>query len=376
MSNNSKRDEQPRPGPSGDKPDAAKAGKLLGAMGAAKGGIARSNSLTPQQRKEIARQAVRARWIKAGKIPKTDEDTPENPPSGPKETGTSGDGPKRPFSMFRGEVMLGNRKLECHVLNDLRRVLTQREVVRAISTGSDSEGRESGNLGRYLQRNPLTADGKFDAGPVIEFDVPGTSQVANGYEATLLIEICDKYLEAKEQGLLKPSQYKLVAQAGIIMRACAKLGIIALIDEATGFQQHRARNALQLKIQAFIVEELQEWARMFPEEFWLELARMEGIHYSPRNRPLRWGKYVMMFVYDAIDSDIGKELRAKNPNPKFQRNHHQWMTKYGRDRVNNQIQRVIAVMKMCDNMDDFRKKFARVFKRAGYQPGLFDDLDM
>ena len=51
---------------------------------------------------------------------------------------------------------------------------------------------------------------------------------------------------------------------------------------------------------------------MFPTEFWLELARLEGIRYSPRSRPLRWGKYIMAFVYDAVDSDVGNTLRELN----------------------------------------------------------------
>ena len=97
------------------------------------------------------------------------------------------------------------------------------------------------------------------------------------------------------------------------MRACAKTGIIALIDEATGFQKVRAQHALQLKLQAFIADELQDWARMFPDEFWYELARLEGVKYSPRHRPLRWGRYIMMFVYDAVDEEVGKVLREKNP---------------------------------------------------------------
>jgi len=57
--------------------------------------------------------------------------------------------------------------------------------------------------------------------------------------ATKLIEICDKYMEAAELEMLKPSQGKLAKQAGIIMRSCAKIGIIALVDEATGFQKLR-----------------------------------------------------------------------------------------------------------------------------------------
>jgi hypothetical protein len=57
---------------------------------------------------------------------------------------------------------------------------------------------------------------------------------------------------------------------------------------------------------------------MFPPEFWIELARLEGIKYSPQHRPIRWGKYVMMFVYDAVDPDVGRELRNVNPQPPFQ----------------------------------------------------------
>jgi hypothetical protein len=164
----------------------------------------------------------------------------------------------------------------------------------------------------------------------------------------------------------------LAQQAEIIVRSCAKVGIIALIDEATGYQKVRAKNALQVKLQAFIADDLQDWALMFPEEFWLELARLEGVHYTARSRPLRWGKYIMLFVYDAIDGDVGKELRKKNPEPRFLRNHHQWLKKFGRDKVHDQIERVITIMKLCNNMNDFREKFARVFKKSPAQLSLFD----
>jgi hypothetical protein len=46
------------------------------------------------------------------------------------------------------------------------------------------------------------------------------------------------------------------------------------------------------------------------------------------------------------------------------RNHHQLLKKFGRDKVHNQIERVITIMKLCNNMDDFRERFARVSRRA------------
>jgi hypothetical protein len=333
----------------------SEAAKTMSEAGASKGGTARANSLTKEERSQIARDAVRKRWMKAGKLKQVNEsETPET-----LEIHGELLGPEPlPYSMLPGKLTFGTVELECHVLNNHMRVITQREVVRVLS-----DGRESGNLQRYLSRNPLTAD-DFDLGPTIQFTVPGSpGLIANGFAATTLIEICEKYLEARAQGLLAKSQLKLATNSETVIRACAKVGIIALIDEATGFQKIRADRDLQLKLQAFIAEDLQEWARMFPEAFWLELARLEGIRYSPRSRPLRWGKYVMMFVYDAIDRDIGKELRKKNPNPRFLKNHHQWLKKFGRDQVHDQITKVVTIMQLCEGMEEFRKKFAKIFKR-------------
>jgi hypothetical protein len=273
-----------------------------------------------------------------------------------------------PFSMFPGTLTIGDVEMECHVLSNGARVLTQREMVRVLSGG-----RESGNLQRYLERNPLTAS-DFELGPTVQFRVPASGLIAIGHEATQLIDLCDKYLQAREMGLLKPSQMKLAAQAEIVIRATAKTGIIALIDEATGFQKVREKNALQLKLQAFIADDIQEWARMFPHEFWIELARLEGVHYSPRHRPLRWGRYIMMFVYDAIDPAIGNWLRENNPDPHYKENHHQWLKKFGRDQVDKQITKVVTIMQLCRDMTDFRAKFAHVFKNSPLQM-TFDDID-
>ena len=106
----------------------------------------------------------------------------------------------------------------------------------------------------------------------------------------------------------------------------------------------------------------------------LGIKRLEGIHYSPRNRPLRWGKYIMAFVYDAIDKDVGKKLREKNPDPRHGRNHHQWLKEFGKEKLIGQIQSVITIMKLCDNMADFRKKFDRVFSKSPVQSS-FDDIN-
>jgi hypothetical protein len=334
----------------------SKAAKQLSDLGAAKGGQARANVLTPERRSEIARKAVAARWENAGKT---------------KVEQVSGVAVRRaetrtdaiialPLALFPGRLTIADAEFQCYVLDTGKRVLSQREVVRALT------GQIKGDLGRYLESQNLKPfiDGKIVADQTIQFSIPGNPVTSNGYEATLLLDICDAYLKARLEGALAPNQLHLAKQAEIITRACAKIGIIALIDEVTGYGAFKKKQEYQLKLQAFIAEDMQDWARMFPDEFWYELARLEGIRYSARSRPLRWGKYIMAFVYDAVDADVGKELRAKNPDPHYKQNHHQWLKEFGRDKVHDQITRVVTIMKLCNNMEDFRKHFAKVFKKT------------
>lgn len=333
---------------------------------ASRGGRARASVLTPDERKAIARTAAKARWGLTAEGPKQASSLVQPKKKAKKRPGrqdlsSPAERAALPVALFPGTLAIADQQLPVYVLDNGKRVITQSEVVRIITDGSTT-----GFLARYLDASNLHP--YIDKDRILEqsvrFSIPGTSFEGVGYEATLLLDICDAYLRARLDGKLLKVQETLAKQAEIITRACAKVGIIALIDEATGYQEFRKKRELQVKLQAFIAEDMQEWALMFPQEFWFELARLEGIHYSPRSRPLRWGKYIMAFVYDAIDGDVGKELRKKNPDPHFRQNHHQWLKDFGRQKVHDQIQSVVTIMKLCDNMDEFRQKFARVFKKA------------
>jgi len=329
----------------------------LSKLGAAKGGRARANVLTAEERSEIARKAVQARWAK---VKSAIVEQVSNVPATTKKSTNIRHPSGLPLALFKGELTMGTVTFPVYVLDNGKRVMAQREVVRALT------GQVRGDILRYIGSASLA--GFIDAQTILDqtmrFAISGTQLTGSGYEATLLLDICDAYLRAREAGKLAPHEESIAKQAEIITRACAKVGIIALIDEATGFEAFKKKRDLQLKLQAFIAEDLQEWARMFPQDFWFELARLEGIHYSARSRPLRWGKYIMAFVYDAIDGDVGRKLREINPDPHFKQNHHQWLKEFGRQKVHDQIERVITIMKLCDDMDDFRRKFARVFKKS------------
>jgi P63C domain len=326
---------------------------------AAQGGKARASVLTPEERKKIARTAALARWGEK----EDDKQASHSPDQPSKSSEKKEESSVLPIALFRGKLSIGDAQFSVYVLDNGKRVMAQREVVRVLT------GHTKGDLGRYLESQSIRPyiDSEKIGRQTIHFKIPATQYKGIGYEATLLLDICDAYLRAREAGALAQNQQEIAKQAEIITRACAKVGIIALIDEATGYEAFKKKRDLQLKLQAFIADDMQEWARMFPHEFWFELARLEGIHYSPRNRPLRWGRYVMAFVYDAIDKDVGNKLREVNPDPHYRQNHHQWLRDFGRDKVHDQLQRVITVMKLCDDMTDFRKKFARVFRKTPLQ---------
>lgn len=339
--------------------EASDAARALSKRGAAKGGRARANVLSDEERREIAQGASRARWAKAGKgsaPPVPVEEAEEPAPAQPTD--------ELPYSAFPGTLEMGDTSLECHVLNDGRRVLTAREVVRALrGTRSNPP-----SIQRYLDALPAYQDGMFD-NRTLQFRIPGLPQVATGFEAEVLVEICDMYLSARENETIKAGQMKLAEKAEIILRSCAKTGIVALIDEATGYQEVREKRALQVKLQAFIAEDMQKWVKTFPDEFWHELARLEGIRYSARHRPLRWGNYVLRFVYSAMDPDVAKRLKELNPNPRYQNNLHQYLREFGKDRLHQQLGGVIAVMRQCKDMNEFRRRFAQVFDQR-HQPEL------
>src|SRR5205823_2912380 len=99
-----------------------------------------------------------------------------------------------PYSLLTGDLKFGSVIVECHVLNDYRRVITQSEIVRAITGGQNT------NLSRYLARNPLLAKHGLIS-PPIRFTLPKKPIIPTAFEGTALIEICDSYLAARDQGM-------------------------------------------------------------------------------------------------------------------------------------------------------------------------------
>ena len=296
------------------KKKASSTGRELGRLGAKKGGQARARSLTPAQRSDIARRAVRARWAKAGKV--------VAPLSVPPDR--CGDGVAR--SLFRGPMSLAGMRFGAHVLADGRRVLERHDVVEAF-TGGDQSGALDQALGKLpdYHRDPLAL-------PVVSLRVPGQSTIVTAFEPAIVVALAERLLAARAAGPLKKQPARMADRAEQLVRAAAASGIDGLIDDATGYAKVRARQSAQRTLQAYIAEDLGRWAAHFPKQFWTELARLDGDS-PPKRRPVGWGRYVLLFVSDAIDPDVGHELRRDAGDPAFRPTIPQWLDEVGPGRV-------------------------------------------
>ena len=108
---------------------------------------------------------------------------------------------------------------------------------------------------------------------------PRGGPIRIGFEATLLPKVCEVWLEARAADALTTIQKPVAERAEILMRGLAQIGIIALVDEATGYQRDRAKDALARILEAFIAKELQLWLKTFPADFYQEMFRLRGMEY-------------------------------------------------------------------------------------------------
>ncbi len=149
----------------------------------------------------------------------------------------------------------------------------------------------------------------------IHFRPAGTGKLAYGYEATILADICDAVLSARKvPGVLTAQQAHMADQCELMVRGFARVGIIALVDEATGFQKDRARDALAKILEKFIAKELQPWVHTFTNEFYENLFRIRGLTVqNVNNRPSYFGILTNNIVYARLAPAVLAELKRTTP---------------------------------------------------------------
>lgn len=309
-------------------------------------GEARAAALSSEERAGIARRAAAVRWGKA-------------------EVGEA---------IKDGVLPIGGAEIPCFVLSDETRVLARSQFVRAIGrTGKVKGGRrfdEELQTPVFLSADNLkpfiTKEIEGNSKPII-FQWNGAEII--GYRAELLPDVCDVYSDAERAGVLRPNQKHIAEACRILGKGLTRLGIIGLIDEATGYQKDRAADALATILEAYIAKELQPWVRTFPNEFYEEMFRLRGLPYPPESvkRPQYIGKLTNNVVYERLAPGVLEELKTSTPKNKVGRpktHFHRLLTReLGHPKLREHLASVITIMRLSETWDDFMAKLDRLHRK-------------
>jgi len=160
----------------------------------------------------------------------------------------------------------------------------------------------------------------------------------------------------------------MALKASMFLAACAKTGLDALVDEATGYQYARAEDALQVKLRAYLADEMRQWEKTFPDELWREFARLTDWKGSVTQRPKYWGKLVMELIYEYLDPDVAKWLKENAPAPRHGQNYHQWLNaQYGLRKLVEHIWRLIGIAGTCRDLPELKRKMAEMHGKIQVQ---------
>ncbi|MBY3222202.1 P63C domain-containing protein [Rhizobium laguerreae] len=314
------------------------------------GGQARAKNLTAEERQEIARKAATARWDGKGEILRATHGSIDRP------------------------LKIADMEIPCYVLEDGRRVLSLGGMVRSLGMSIGSGGGRQGdrllqfvtgkNIFPYVSNDLI---GRMKG--AVQFRAPTGGSAATGYEATILPDLCDAVLEARKAGALRKDQMHIADHSEILIRGLARVGIIALVDEVTGYQEVRDRRALEEILNKFIGDELRKWTKTFPDDYFLQIFRLKGwqLPKIPAARPGVIGLYTNDVVYSRLAPGILEELKKRNPTDGHghrRSKHFQHLTDdYGHPRLKEHLNDVVILMKAATNWPEFKRLLDRVKPR-------------
>lgn len=262
-----------------------------------------------------------------------------------------------PKATHTGTLSIGDALIDCAVLSDGRRVITEKSMFKLL--GRSRTGRIGGDqIPAFLAPKNLKCMISSDLmrGVEIISFARNKSQISYGYEATLIPEICRIFIQAEEMKILTPSQLPTASKCKIILHALAKVGITGLIDEATGYQWFRENDELQILFKKLLTEEHQAWLKKFPDDFFDNLKKMYGIATGKKN-PSFFGHFINKYIYNEMAPEVLDELKKRNPtdeNGIRKHRHHQFIVhSTGHPILDKQIQKVTVLMSVSDSIDGF-----------------------
>lgn len=319
------------------------------------GGVARAKKLSPERRTQIAQNAALSRWEKDLGVPRAE---------------------------YTGELSIGDMKFPCSVLSDGTRILTQSDFMASMGmyysgwiAQNQQRDEAPASIPHFLafkSLEPFVEKHLGDPHTIILKYRTKRGSLAHGIKAEIIPKICDVLLDADEVGKLGSRQKQIAQKAKLIIRSLAHVGIIALVDEATGYQEVRDKKALQAILDKYLAKELAAWAKRFPDEFYQQMFRLKGWTFNPLSvaRPRIVGKFTIDLIYERLAPGLVEELERLNPKTDSgyrKSRHHQWLSSdIGHPALAQHLHAVVGFMRACTSWEQFLEMLDRAFPKKGH----------
>lgn len=286
-----------------------------------------------------------------------------------------------------GKLKIGESELNVAVLEDGTRVITQSAVFKAF--GRTKRGRNIGevrvpNMPAFIDANniqPFINEDLLEVLETISY-ISKSGSESDGYDASILPLMCKMYLDARQANVLKSQQLPLARASEILLLALSKVGITALVDEATGYQDIRVKDALQEILNKYLLEDAKKYQVTFPLELYKQWFRLNNWDWKEQNaqkRPGVIGTWTNKYIYERIAPNILKELEKKNPkNEKGYREykHFQFLTdEVGEPKLREFFGGLIALARATTSWRKYTELVERAYPKIGDQLDLFTDDD-
>jgi len=284
---------------------------------------------------------------------------------------------KPPKVWGKGPIRIGDVELDCYILHDGAALLNKGKMMKAIGRPWKGVSRtDRPTFVGAINLQPFIREELEEKLKGIEFYDGG--KLISGYHADILPLVCNVYLEARQAGVLSAKQLPVAQTCEILIRSFARVGIIALIYEQLGFEKFKHPDAIRMLVESYLLEEVRQYAKEFPDEFFFQLDRIYGnLRTTSRNRPLYYAKFIRKYIYDPIENGlILGELDTRNPtNKKGRRKYrfHQLMNEEkGLPSLRSQIWQVTGIMKVSSNKRKYENNYQRLMGNT-FQLELFEE---
>ncbi len=288
-----------------------------------------------------------------------------------------------------GKIKIGETELICAVLQDGTRLLSKSAIFKAF--GRSKRGRNIGevrvpNMPAFLDANnlqPFVGEDLIGVLNQIDYLEKNGKTQSSGYSALILPMMCKVYLDARQAKVLKTQQLPLARASEILLIGLSNIGIIALVDEATGYQYEREKDELQTILKAYIAAELLPWQKRFPDEFYKEIFRLNKWDFTVngiKQRPGVIGTWTKKLIYQQLPKGVLQELYNKTPKTttgKLAAKLHQSLTtNIGNPHLEKQLVSVVTLMNISKDWKEFLRFFNKKFGQQEIDFGETETIEV